>query len=339
MKLIVIEDTKYMRTVLQDFLHNAGYRDVLAAASAEEAFNILGISNGKLNSHPLDVGCILMDIAMPGIDGIEACRKIKTFDCYKHVPVIMVTASKEIAHLKEAFDAGAVDYIRKPVSDIELKARVRTVLKLKTEMDERIEKEGNLQRLSNQLKESNLTLEKLSFRDGVTGLSNKFHMEQQIFTEWRRALRYKNSLSLILIDVDNFDEYRRNNGENLANDRIKQISKELKTKLKRPADLIARIGVDRFAILLPDTTFEGASRVAEKLRLSIELKKMENLGAWKKGYLTLSCGAVALIPLRILKPPLLFENAKEALRQAKASGRNRVVALKNEKGKVVKANK
>ena len=76
-----------------------------------------------------------------------------------------------------------------------------------------------------------------------------------------------------------------------------------------------------------------------KLGLSIQLMKLENLGAWKKEYLTLSCGAVALVPLRKLAPPLLFENAKEALRQATASGRNRVVALKNEKGQIVKTKK
>lgn len=340
MQIIVIEDTKYMRTLLQDFLQSVGYRHIITAASAEEAFHILGISSGKHEGGvPLEVGCILMDIAMPGIDGIEACRKIKAVEYYKHVPVIMVTASKEISHLKQAFEAGAIDYIRKPVSDIELQARVNTVLNLKTQIDERLEKEANLKRLTDQLKESNVALEKLSFREPVTGLSNKFHIEQQIFIEWRRALRYKNPLSLMLIDVDHFDEYLKNNSESVANDAIKDISKQIKGTLKRPADLVARIGHGRFAILLPDTTYDGVSKVVEKLRSSVELMKMENLGSWKKEYLTLSLGSVTLIPTKKIKPPVLFENAKEALNQARVKGGNKGVNFKNENGRIVRPSK
>ena len=80
MKILVVEDTKYMRTVLHDFLHDAGHKDIITVPSAEESFNILGIANRCLDIRPLDVGCILMDIAMPGINGIDACRRIKTFD-------------------------------------------------------------------------------------------------------------------------------------------------------------------------------------------------------------------------------------------------------------------
>ena len=331
MKILVVEDSKAMRTHLQNHLQEAGYKEVLAAASAKEAFEYLGIKGDKMESLPLDVGCILMDVVMPEIDGIEACRKIKSFYCYKYVPIIMVSASEQIDHLQRAFDAGAIDYIKKPVNETELIARVRTMLKLKREIDERIEKEDSLTTLTDQLKESNVALEKLSFRDAVTGLSNRFHLERQLFTEWRRALRYKNWISLIIFELDHFAKYFDNNEENIVNTNLVKISKEISSKLKRPADLVARIDEGRFAILLPDTNLEGATIVSENVRSSIEFLNIKNTALGEDKTLTISGGTFTVVPLKNLNPPLLFERAEIALSQAKAGGRNRIVVISNKK--------
>ena len=142
MKILVVDDTNYMRTTFKDALNKAGYEDILTVDSGEKALEVLGISDGKVESASLDVGCILMDIVMPGMDGIEACRKIKSVSSYEMTFVIMVTGSDDINQLKLAFDAGATDYIRKPVHETELLSRVNTVLKLRDEMFERIEKEA-----------------------------------------------------------------------------------------------------------------------------------------------------------------------------------------------------
>ena len=329
MKILIIEDTKYMRTVLQDYLFDAGYKEVETAASAEEAFGLLGISQDKLDNLPIpvNIGCILMDIAMPGINGIEACKKIQSFECYKHVPIIMVTASKETDHLQKAFDAGAIDYIRKPVNKIELVVRVSTVLSLKEEMDERIEKEDNLTRLTDQLKESNVALEKLSFRDAVTGLSNSSHLERQLFTEWRRALRYRNSLSLILLELDNFDKFTKHNSKTRVKDYLREISSQIREKLHRPADLIARTGINQFAILLSDTSYDGTVTIAETMQKTVEQMNIDYKGVWKKETLTVSGGTITLIPSKKSSPSELVKRAKMALNKANGLGPNRIVAV------------
>ena len=333
MKILVVDDTNYMRNTFKEALNKAGYKDIETVDSGEKALEVLGISGGKMVSASLDVGCILMDIVMPGMSGIEVCRKIKSVKSYELTPVIMVTGSDDINQLKLAFDAGATDYIRKPVHEIELLARVNTVIKLRSEMLERIEKEETLRRIVDQLKESNIALEKLSFRDGLTGLSNKFHLEQHLFSEWRRALRYHNPISFILVDIDSFKKYVEVYDLSEGDECLKKIAKDLKTHLHRPADLVARIGIDRFALLMPDTTEDGAIKVAEIIKSSIANLAIEHSGSSVAKHVTVSLGLATIIPSKNLNPPLFFEYAEKALARAKKLGRNKVIFYKTGKRK------
>lgn len=337
MKILVVDDTNYMRKTFKDALNKAGYEDVLTVDSGEQALELLGISDGKEVSTSIDVGCILMDIVMSGMDGIEACRKIKAVSSYEMTFVIMVTGRDDINQLKLAFDAGATDYIRKPVHEIELLSRVNTVLKLRDEMLERIEKEETLKRIVDQLKESNIALEKLSFRDGLTGLSNKFHLEQHLFSEWRRALRYRNPISFILIDIDSFKKYVEVYDLSKGDECLKKIAKDLSTHMHRPADIVARIGIDRFAVLLPDTPEDGAIKVAEMLRASIANLNIEHSESSVEKHITASVGVSTLIPSKTLSPPLFFEYAAKALDKAKELGRNKVIVYKVKKSRESKS--
>lgn len=333
MKILVVDDTNYMRANFKESLNKAGYKDIETVDCAETALEVLGISDGKMEVASLDVGCILMDIVMPGMSGIEACRKIKSVKSYELTSVIMVTGSDDINQLKLAFEAGATDYIRKPVHEIELLARVNTVIKLRREMLERIEKEQTLKRLVDQLKESNVALEKLSFRDGLTGLSNKFHLEQQLFSEWRRALRYRNPISFILIDIDSFKRYVEVYDLSEGDETLKKVARDLKNHLHRPADLVARIGIDRFALLLPDTTQDGALKVAEMINTSIANLNIEHSGSSVAKHMTVSLGTATLVPSKKLNPPLFFEYAEKALVKAKELGRNKVIFYKTNRQK------
>ena len=333
MKILVVDDTNYMRNTFKDALNKAGYEDILTVDSGEQALELLGISGGKEVSDPIDVGCILMDIVMPGMDGIEACRKIKAASGYEMTFIIMVTGKGDINQLKLAFDAGATDYIRKPVHEIELLSRVNTVLKLRDEMLERIEKEEALKRIVDQLKESNVALEKLSFRDGLTGLSNKFHLEQRLFSEWRRALRYRNPIAFILIDIDFFKKYVELYNLNEGDECLKKIARDLSTRMHRPADIVARIDIDQFAVLLPDTPEVGAVKVAEMLRNSVANLNIEHSGSSVGDRVTVSVGVSTLIPSKTLSPPLFFDYAAKALGKAKEVGRNRVIVYKVKKSR------
>jgi DNA-binding response OmpR family regulator len=142
MSILIVDDTLSQQLLLTAVLRSAGYGEVQTAPSAERAFARLS-EDGGAGGEP-DVDLILMDISMPDVDGIEACRRIKAQPSWQDIPVIMVTASTETEDLQAAFAAGALDYITKPPKKDEMLARVRSALNLKHEMDARKAREREL---------------------------------------------------------------------------------------------------------------------------------------------------------------------------------------------------
>jgi CheY-like chemotaxis protein len=142
MSILIVDDTASQQLLLSAVLRSAGYSDLLTAASAEQAFAQLSGDGPAGGGTAVDL--ILMDISMPDMDGIEACRQIKATAAWQDIPVIMVTASTDSEDLQAAFAAGALDYITKPPKKSEMLARVRSALNLKHEMDGRKARERQL---------------------------------------------------------------------------------------------------------------------------------------------------------------------------------------------------
>ena len=145
MSILIVDDAPDNLLLLQAILKSAGHAAVLTAESAREAFRHLGMdgADGTLEKSP-EVDLILMDLMMPEMDGLEACRRIKAVERLQDVPVIMVTANTDPEDLQAAFAAGAMDYITKPLRKVELLARVTSALNLKREMDARKSREREL---------------------------------------------------------------------------------------------------------------------------------------------------------------------------------------------------
>ena len=156
MGICLVDDTASQRLVLSALLKGAGYSNIYAVASATAAFELLGMTASAAEQPPIDL--VLMDISMPDLDGIEACRRIKANPATRDIPVIMVTASNEVADLQLAFAAGAMDYITKPVVKMDLAVRVRSALNLKREIDERKAHEQELLELTEYLEAANRVL-------------------------------------------------------------------------------------------------------------------------------------------------------------------------------------
>jgi diguanylate cyclase (GGDEF)-like protein len=327
--ILVVDDSVHGHKQIEVFLKTAGYSKLLFAESAQEAFKHLNVeSSGKEQSK---VDLILMDINMPGISGVEACRQIKAIEHLRDIPIVMVTAEDTDAGLQLAFEAGAVDYIKKPVSEVELVVRVGSVLKLKHEMDERISREKELLNITSLLEESNqklqqvnVILNRLSRIDGLTGIANRRHFDDLFCQEWKHAGRLSKPISLILVDIDFFKNFNDTYGHLLGDECLKQVAGALSMALKRPCDVIARYGGEEFVAFLPETDEKGAIMVAETMQVNMANVNIPHRNSPVSDKVTVSIGVSTDVPATNLLPGTLIADADKALYQAKQEGRNRI---------------
>ncbi|HEO8420395.1 response regulator containing a CheY-like receiver domain and a GGDEF domain [Mycobacteroides abscessus subsp. abscessus] len=143
MTILLVDDNTVNLFVMEKILKNAGYDDCVSLTSAQELFHYLQLDAPHSTGNSVDL--ILLDIMMPEIDGIEACKRIKKVEHLKDIQIIFVTALEDKNKLAEALDIGGVDYITKPLNKIELLARIRVALRLKAELDWHTQHEKKIQ--------------------------------------------------------------------------------------------------------------------------------------------------------------------------------------------------
>lgn len=185
MSILIVDDSEDQRELLALILKTAGYRSLLFTESAEEALKRLGIGADPRPSERIDV--VLMDFLMPGMDGLEACRRIRSEERLKHLPVIVVTAKTEPPDLTDAYTAGATDYIRKPVIPMELVARVSMAMTMKEEYDNQEEREHELEAKT---KELTRTVDELKTLRGTLCLCAKCKRVRTTSGIWQRIEDY-----------------------------------------------------------------------------------------------------------------------------------------------------
>ncbi|UNJ91797.1 fused response regulator/phosphatase [Bacillus mycoides] len=142
MSILIVDDNPVNIFVIEKILKQAGYRDLVSLNSAQELFEYIHF--GKDSSRHNEIDLILLDIMMPEIDGLEVCRRLQNEEKFKDIPIIFVTALEDANKLAEALDIGAMDYITKPINKVELLARMRVALRLKSELNWHKEQEENL---------------------------------------------------------------------------------------------------------------------------------------------------------------------------------------------------
>jgi len=258
---------------------------------------------------------VLLDVQMPDMDGFETAELMRGMKQTRHLPIVFVTAiSKEDEHIFRGYDAGAIDYLFKPVNPVILRSKVEIFLKIhrqqrllekKTmELDQKVEE---LLVLKAQLEEANQQLEELSRTDALTGLANRRHFKEVLAAEWRRAQRNGQFLALIMAAA-------------------------LRSPLMRTSDLAARFGGEEFVILLPGTDLEGGTFIAEAIRRDVERLAIPHADSSTGGLVTMSFGVAAVKPYDDLVDLNLVCAADKALYMAKEEGKNRCVAVTLEEG-------
>jgi diguanylate cyclase (GGDEF)-like protein len=323
MSLLIVDDSEVNRRVLQATLRIEGFTNVLTATSAEEAFAILRLNERVKNT---DIEIVLMDVMMPGIDGFEATRRIKQAPEFADLPVIIVTAMAERDSIEAAFAAGASDYISRPISRVELQARLKLALTVRREKAERQAREADLLEMSRKLETANRALMELARTDALTGVANRRSFDDTLELECRRCRRATHkitgpeNLSLLMIDVDHFKLYNDLYGHPRGDRVLSRVAAAMKAALRRPSDFIARYGGEEFAVILPDTSPEGALMVAERLRQAVAEMGIQHEKSSTGPFVTISLGAASsAIPDGLA----LLLAADSALYEAKHAGRNR----------------
>ena len=321
MCILIVDDSSETRSSLQSFLQLRGHAEILAAGSAREALDLLQREGDADESR---VQVVLMDVGMPDIDGIETCRRIKADPRLKHVPVLMVTADSDLETLQKSFEAGACDFLAKPVQPLELLARLRSALNLKREIDQCREQQRELERVTEQLRKLNGELRSLAVLDELTGVANRRFFNAILAQEWARATRDVVPLSLIMIDVDYFKNYNDHYGHPGGDECLSRVGGALRSLVRRPGDCVARYGGEEFAIILAHTGMQGAWNLAEQARARVEALGMEHAASPACRQVTISLGVVTAVPERSSTATMLVAAADLALYEAKHKGRNQV---------------
>ena len=261
---------------------------------------------------------ILLDVMMPKMDGMEVVRRLKAKrDNKEHpfIPVIMQTALDSTENKVEGLDAGADDYITKPINFAELEARINSQLrikKLQTELKER----------DNELSELNAKLQKISLTDGLTGVDNRRSLEERLKEMWGHSVRLHEPMALIMCDIDKFKSVNDDYGHQAGDSVLKEIAQLLKDEA-REIDRVGRYGGEEFLLILSGTVLDAAVTFAERLREKVENHTFSYEGGTLRR--TMSCGVAGVPHPRVTDQEALVRAADDALYVAKETGRNRVV--------------
>ncbi len=317
MHILIADDTQTDRLLLGEYVKKFGYIPIYAINGQD------AVAQFKRFRPDL----LIFDVEMPTLNGYEAAKEIRA-TCNAEedwVPIIFLSSHIDDESIVRGIDSGGDDYLTKPVSLVVLKAKIDAMRRIAM-MHNKLIDMGNQLRIANQnLLATNMLLSDLSLTDPLTGAANRRAFEECIERESRSVLRRGTTLALLMIDIDNFKQYNDNNGHLMGDTCLRTVAKAIAHQLKRPTDVLARYGGEEFAVILPDTTLEGAKHLAEILRQAIENLRVEDRGKDVQGLVTVSIGISCSETNVPFTTNSLVNSADTALYQAKHEGKNRVV--------------
>jgi diguanylate cyclase (GGDEF)-like protein len=301
--ILIVEDDPVSRSLLELYVEQEGYCYV----SAQNGREALELFNNQRFS------IVITDWLMPEVDGTELCRAIRSQSRDYYTCIILLTSKCSPEELIEGLEAGADDYVIKPINPGELRVRLKGCRRI---LD-----------LENSLRESLAEIRLLSIHDPLTGAFNRGYLDQQLAHEIQRACRYQHPLSLILCDLDYFKLINDTYGHQTGDDVLKVCVQNISDSIRHNIDWVARYGGEEFIIALPETDHIGCRVVAERMRERMATTPCRT--ASETISITASFGTATFSPALKTTPTTseeLIRLADTHLYQAKQAGRNRVVS-------------
>jgi len=314
-RILVVDDHADNVEVLRARLDAKGY-EVATASGGEEALQSVADSAPDL---------ILLDVMMPHVDGKEVARRIKNDHRLPFIPIIMQTALDSTQDRVEGLDAGADDYITKPINFSELEARIRSMLRIKALQDD-------LEKRERELEDMNDRLRKMAQTDGLTEVDNRRFLEERLHEMLEHSTRLQEPLACVMCDIDHFKSVNDTHGHQAGDAVLKEFAGVLRDHA-REIDRVGRYGGEEFVILLPGTLLDEGVTFAERLRHAVESHTFSFSGGTVRR--TMSCGVAAWPHTDLRREDDLLRAADDALYVAKEMGRNQVVRFGDEKFKAL----
>lgn len=322
----IINKDKIIRILLVDDqpIIAEGIKRMLASESDMEFTYVEDPSLAIETAIDIEATVILQDLVMPDADGMTLLRFYKANHETRDIPIIVLSSKEEATTKSEAFSYGASDYLVKLPDKIELIARIRSHAKNYILQKERDAAFFALSQLKKQLESSNKKLHKLSMQDGLTGIANRRHFDDQLEAEIKNAAKSQTPVTLIMIDIDHFKLFNDNYGHQLGDECLKKVAKQLSAACLKSADVPARYGGEEFVILLPGTSQKDAAKVANRFASALTQDNIEHKLSDTADYVTVSMGIATFDQGSEYNGIELIKNADKALYQAKENGRNRI---------------
>jgi two-component system, cell cycle response regulator len=293
-KILIAEDSLVVRTVLCDQLEDEGY-EVVEAADGETALVAAAAERPD---------AILLDIEMPGLDGHQVLARLKADADLGDIPVVFLTGRTGTDDMVAGLRAGAHDYLRKPFETAELLARVGGAVRIK--------------RLQDELRIRNEQLDRLSRVDGLTGLYNRRHIDEQLRNEIATAERHHQALAVLMLDIDHFKQVNDVEGHPAGDEVLRQFAARL-AEVTRAGDIVGRWGGEEFVVIAPHTDRDGALGLGERIRAAVADQAMDLGDHTISVTVSVGCGIG-------IEGGGLVERADAALYRSKHEGRDRVTA-------------
>lgn len=259
-RILLVDDDENVTAALELILAAGNFEEITMVPHAEEAFDVLDLANDDPDLPPA-VDVIVLDVMMPGIDGIEACARIRKTRRYRDVPIIMCTGLDQANALNQAFIAGAHDYLTKPVRKMELLARVRSAMRFKRELDRRRAREVELKR--EQRAEPG---PRTSFIDANTGLPNRAGFEVGL----RQAVAHGDAHGLLAIRIVDAAAHRIEAGAEAADDLTATVARAIAAQQAPLNWRLYLFGEGLFLVVAPNGSAEQMALFGQRAAAAID---------------------------------------------------------------------